>query len=635
MPKKSNKTSWGGKGNFRSGNHEDKHYFGHDDRVRRPEGNNVFTGNRPRVSFKTQFKVAKEKQRHLDFEDIAMTVGSNNNGRQVVIRGRNRNNFNTSASRARGRNSPLPPRMSNKYVVRPAQLNIGEASWYKVVILYGFKYPKEFVLNTLMSHLAPDTFVPIMYKITEKEAYFFVDNVNIATKLQRIDNQISTNDGFKLKIRVKPGIPTFEINDAFKERLKQAMNKRYSQETNALDLSKFHLDPELADDYFCALYKIPILITVLDIVATHIPNLEALNLDGNKLHIIDRLGVLKTKLEKLKILYIGDNKIREMSQLDAIKDLKLEELRLAGNPVCNKYKTRHSEYVSAVRKKFPKLLRLDGVELPRPILFDVVDEGVKLPPSKTIFIADPKAQEIANQFLQQYFVIFDSDNRQPLLDAYHEHACFSMTVSSALSTNKSNAYFSENRNLFRINDPNRRRKLIKIGKLPVVSFITEIPRTKHDLNSFTMDLSFVIEGMMLITVTGLFRELDTKDTALRFFNRTFVIVPEGSGYCIRNEQLFIANPTELQEKRAFNTQPAPSLPSGSSSYNAPNVPNISGEPMEEIKQSMTLSLSQQTNMNVEWSLKCLAEVQWNFDNALAAFHEFYNRGQIPPEAFKK
>lgn len=81
------------------------------------------------------------------------------------------------------------------------------------------------------------------YKITEKEAYFFVDNVNIATKLQRIDNQISTNDGFKLKIRVKPGIPTFEINDAFKERLKQAMNKRYSQETNALDLSKFHLDP--------------------------------------------------------------------------------------------------------------------------------------------------------------------------------------------------------------------------------------------------------------------------------------------------------------------------------------------------------------------------------------------------------
>lgn len=141
--------------------------------------------------------------------------------------------------------------------------------------------------------------------------------------------------------------------------------------------------------------------------------------------------------------------------------------------------------------------------------------------------------------------------------------------------------------------------------------------------------------MMLITVTGLFRELDTKDTALRFFNRTFVIVPEGSGYCIRNEQLFIANPTELQEKRAFNTQPAPSLPSGSSSYNAPNVPNISGEPMEEIKQSMTLSLSQQTNMNVEWSLKCLAEVQWNFDNALAAFHEFYNRGQIPPEAFKK
>lgn len=143
---------------------------------------------------------------------------------------------------------------------------------------------------------------------------------------------------------------------------------------------------------------------------------------------------------------------------------------------------------------------------------------------------------------------------------------------------------------------------------------------------------------MLITVTGLFKELDTKEAALRFFNRTFVIVPEGSGYCIRNEQLFIANPTDRQEKRAFSTPPVEivrSLPSAGSSYSAPNVPNMTGEPLDEIKQNMTLTLSQQTNMNMEWSLKCLAEVQWNFDNALAAFHEFYNRGQIPPEAFKK
>lgn len=76
------------------------------------------------------------------------------------------------------------------------------------------------------------------------------------------------------------------------------------------------------------------------------------------------------------------------------------------------------------------------MELPKPILFDVADEGNKMPPSQRMFVANAKAQEIASQFLQQYFLIFDSENRQPLLDAYVEHACFSMTMSYTHSTNK-------------------------------------------------------------------------------------------------------------------------------------------------------------------------------------------------------
>lgn len=51
------------------------------------------------------------------------------------------------------------------------------------------------------------------------------------------------------------------------------------------------------------------LMTVLDIVGEHIPNLEALNLEGNKLQSIDRLNVLSKKFSNLKILYISDNKV--------------------------------------------------------------------------------------------------------------------------------------------------------------------------------------------------------------------------------------------------------------------------------------------------------------------------------------
>ena len=141
---------------------------------------------------------------------------------------------------------------------------------------------------------------------------------------------------------------------------------------------------------------------------------------------------------------------------------------------------------------------------------------------------------------------------------------------------------------------------------------------------------------MLITVTGLFKELDKKEQPIRYFNRTFIIIPEGSGYCIRNEQLYITQPTDAQLKQLNSQSEAQMTGPGS------QTSSISGttEPLpvqlsEDVKQQMTMTLSQQTNMNLEWSLKCLEEVSWNYDNALSAFQEFYKRGQIPAEAFNK
>lgn len=34
-----------------------------------------------------------------------------------------------------------------------------------------------------------------------------------------------------------------------------------------------------------------------------------------------------------------------MNFLNSIKNLQLEELKLEGNPFCNKYKNRHDDYV--------------------------------------------------------------------------------------------------------------------------------------------------------------------------------------------------------------------------------------------------------------------------------------------------
>lgn len=70
----------------------------------------------------------------------------------------------------------------------------------------------------------------------------------------------------------------------------------------------------------------------------------------------------------------------------------------------------------------------DGVELPAQIGFDIDnEEETKLPTAKGLYLVDQSGSDIVRQFLQQYFAVFDSDNRQPLLDAYHENSMFSLT----------------------------------------------------------------------------------------------------------------------------------------------------------------------------------------------------------------
>jgi len=51
------------------------------------------------------------------------------------------------------------------------------------------------------------------------------------------------------------------------------------------------------------------LMTMLNIIVGYVPDLEALNLEGNGLQNIERVNILSKKFSKLNILHIGDNKV--------------------------------------------------------------------------------------------------------------------------------------------------------------------------------------------------------------------------------------------------------------------------------------------------------------------------------------
>lgn len=175
-------------------------------------------------------------------------------------------------------------------------------------IPFGQKYDKEFILKILLQAISPEIFIPHYWKTAATNVSFYVDDIKWAKALANVDRTIELPDGFKLWVKVRNSVPPVEINDKLRELMKQAMAKRYSPATKALDLTKFHSSPDLRE-VFCALFRPPIFLAAIDIIAQNIPDLEALNLENNKIYGMDHFKSLAIKLPHLKILHMANNKV--------------------------------------------------------------------------------------------------------------------------------------------------------------------------------------------------------------------------------------------------------------------------------------------------------------------------------------
>lgn len=232
----------------------------------------------------------------LDDEDMGNSELAQNTSNEFKKKGKFRSR----------KGSPIPRRFGGKLM----QHNAG---WYMITIHHGSKYDKDTILKLLMNALLPTVFNAHYYKIDTDNnlALFYVDDFDVAEKIMGLDKKVDLPDGFKMMIRVRGSVPNVKLDDALKERMKLAMVKRYNQQTKALDLTKFHSDPDLSD-VFCALFRPQILSAVIDIIVENIPDLEALNLNANKLNIFDHLRTTLAKLQHLKILYLGENRVSKM-----------------------------------------------------------------------------------------------------------------------------------------------------------------------------------------------------------------------------------------------------------------------------------------------------------------------------------
>lgn len=423
----------------------------------------------------------------------------------------------------------------------------GPSGFYEVKIPYMRNYSKDYIMNEIKGHLQPDLFQPLYFKLDHDVAYFFVNDFIIAEKILNLDEVISLPNGHKMMIKVRSGIPEVIINDGFRAKMTAVFAKRYITSTKALNLSSLYTDPELRDVY-CSLANPQIVNEAVQLIATIVPDLRALNLDDNQISIIDHMKCIPEKLPCLEILHLKNNMLLHISQLEYFKELPLVELNLDGNPLKEKF-TDPDLYIREVRTIFPNIMKLDNKEFHPEMSFDS-SKSVALPTPKATFLVNAATEDIIRQFLLQYFFIYDSESRQPLFDAYDQQAI--MSLSAYLPKEKNTVYDDINRNLYQYADDGSRTKTLQEGRLEILALLTKLPKTQHDPSSFKIDLTFFSPSLLVLSITGLFKELNGEnDPPVRAFFRTMIIVPAGSGLCIRNDEICIVSPTPSQIKDAF------------------------------------------------------------------------------------
>ncbi|KAL1767034.1 nuclear RNA export factor 2 [Sigmodon hispidus] len=429
----------------------------------------------------------------------------------------------------------------------------------------------------------------------------------------------------------------------------------------------------------------------LQIIQEDFPEVFSLNLSSNKLFRLDSLFDVVEKAPRVKILNLSENELKTAWELEKIKGLRLEELWLEGNPLCSTFPDR-SAYVSLLQKALPCLISTSPDLLPgpekvvltqgeglligspfsfgenlgslgregrdivapslieltedahytRPLVVSSVQDGRNLPlssvmdfeesdlrkPCKESIKGSEAIKNQVQQFLQEYYMIYDYGERQGLLSFYHDKACFSLTIPfnpSDADLSGMGGYFQDEVDMKNPKELCGQRQLLKYTKQDIVGFLRAIPQTLHAFSSFQVNMCFQSETMSCFSVSGLFKEREGSSQGhIRAFMRTFIFALDrrSSNLCIVNDQLFVRNPSHDELQSAF----AIALPTSSSSFRIV---------LSQEQQRMVQAFSIQSGMKLEWSQKCLEDNNWDYNRAAEVFTMLQTKSKIPKEFFKE
>jgi len=342
------------------------------------------------------------------------------------------------------------------------------------------------------------------------------------------------------------------------------------------------------------------------ILAVSCPDIVTLALDNNNISKLPAVAYLLTNRLKIINLSLDSNNISNFDELNHIKNVNLRQLMLSNNPICGQ---DERTYQMEVVRRLPDLYILDQQQ----VKLEDNHPNVQLPPLRGSYYDSPEILNLSERFLREYYGAFDGD-RNSLVGAYADQAVFSVShiptsqpkgrqSQSSFRRDTFAPYATVNRNLTETINTERRATTLKHGPLHIVGTLLDLPATKHDFPSFSLDCSVVDIGTQILTISinGSFLEDGKKK---RCFARTFTLIPapaDSKWPCvILNDQFYVRHFTQKKPKA--------------------DILKIA-------------QLAKETKLKINLCEECLAQNNWNYENALNDVRCLLANNQLPAESF--
>lgn len=507
---------------------------------------------------RNNFSVAGIEEDYNRYEPLSRGSSSRTDNRYRFQRGRGAGRqFQRSGTFQHNNNAP---QSSNQRYTTPP--------WSRITIINGKLLGHQVLLNEL-SNYAKDDLNPVLFKYTENDnAEFLIESSDVAQALQSASRRISAPNGKKLVISMsKVRAPVVSLQATDINALKKLLDRRYDPLNNAMDLSSVGDDAVLKQEHgnFLPLSRNNVMLTISTLIGQACPNLNSVDISQNKLRFLDFVTNLALRCPQVTRLDLSQNYIENILELEKLWPWKssVVDLNLELNPLCKRFRDS-SAYITAVRRLFPKLAKLDSVDLPPAFKTGIEEElsvRSSLPPIKPSFYVSDQFKAICDRFVTEFFTIFDDPNRQKreqLFQAYDDDAVFSLSVhnlTEEANRIKSDCWHDLVRDSHNIKFvklwERHRSKLVHKGRLSIVSyFVKDFPAVVHDRSCFVSDISFATDSLICLNVSGIHQLASSTPQSvgsMRFFTRIFLLVPKNDGLAIINEQLFCTTITSGQE----------------------------------------------------------------------------------------